>query len=85
LGCAGVGCDRAARDHVALPAQSSVIMISRFDAFVATLLLVTVAFGPRNTRKDAKNFSQRSTAYLSVTFVVDFLSCTSCVSWAKRV
>jgi len=29
-------------------------MISRFEAFVATLLFVTVAFGPRNTRKDAK-------------------------------
>jgi hypothetical protein len=29
-------------------------MIIRFKAFVATLLLVIVAFGPRNTRKDAK-------------------------------
>ena len=29
-------------------------MISRFEAIVATLLLVTVVFGPRNTRKDAK-------------------------------
>jgi hypothetical protein len=58
-------------------------MISRFEAFVATLLLVTVAFGPRNMRKDAKNFSRRSTAYLFITFFVDFLSCTSCVSWAK--
>jgi len=58
-------------------------MISSFQAFVATLLLVTVAFGPRNTRKDAENFSRRSAAYLFITFFVDFLSCTSVVSWAK--
>jgi glycerol uptake facilitator-like aquaporin len=44
-------------------------MISRFEAFVATLLLVTVAFGLRNKRK----FSRRSTAYLFITFFVDFL------------
>ena len=34
-------------------------MISRFEAIVATLLLVTVVFGPRNTRKDAKNFRSK--------------------------
>jgi hypothetical protein len=58
-------------------------MISRFEAIVTTLLLVTVVFGPRNTLKDAKNFSRRSTEYLFITLFVDFLSCTSCVSWAK--
>jgi len=58
-------------------------MISRFEAIVATLLLVTVVFGPRNKRKDAKNFRSKIDGYLFITFLVDFLSCNSCVSWAK--
>jgi len=60
-------------------------MISRFEAIVATLLLVTVVFGPRNTRKDAKNSRSKIDGYLFITFLVDFLSCTSCVSWAKEM
>jgi anti-sigma factor RsiW len=34
-------------------------MISRFASIVAVLLLVTVAFRPRNTRKDTKNFRSK--------------------------
>jgi uncharacterized protein with PQ loop repeat len=52
-------------------------MISRIAPIVATFLLVPVVFSPRNTRKDAK---------ISVdAFLVDFFSCTSCVSWAKQM
>jgi hypothetical protein len=58
-------------------------MISRFEAFVATLLLVTVAFGPRNTRKEANNFTSKSHGYFFIRFLVAFLSCTSCVSRAN--
>jgi hypothetical protein len=50
-------------------------MISRFEAIIAMLLLVRAVFGPRNTPKDAKNFSSKIEGYLSITFLVDFLSC----------
>ena len=76
LGCAGAGGDRAASDHVALFAESPATMTSRFAATIATLLPVRIVFGSRNTRKDAKISVDR--------FVVDFLSCNSCVSWANK-
>jgi hypothetical protein len=58
-------------------------MISRFAAIVATLLRVTIVFGLRNTRKDAKNFRSKIDGVPFHHFLVDFLPCTSCVSWAK--
>jgi hypothetical protein len=60
-------------------------MISRFEAFVATLLLVTVAFGPTKHAKRREKFQSKIDGILFITFLVDFLSCTSCVSWAKGV
>ena len=39
---------------------------------------------PRNTRKDAKISGRRSTDYLFITSLANFLSYTSCVSWANK-
>ena len=43
-GALALGCDRAARDHVALSAQSAATMISRFAAIFGAVVLVTIIF-----------------------------------------
>jgi hypothetical protein len=60
-------------------------MISRFEAFVTTLHLVKLPLAHETREKTRKISVEDRRHIFSVTFVVDFLSCTSCVSWAKRV
>ena len=59
-------------------------MIGKFEAFVATLLLVTVVLA-HQTREKTQNFQSKIDGISFITFLVDFLSCTSCVSWAKEL
>ena len=42
-----------------------------------------IGFAHETREKTRKISGRRSTEYLFITFLVDFLSCPSCVSWAK--